>query len=39
MLLQESFDNRFSDFFKEGRILAFLNPSSLTEHNILKIPS
>ena len=40
MLLQESFDGRFSDFFEEDdRILAFLNPYSLTEHNILKMPS
>ena len=40
MLLQESFDGRFSDFFEEeDRILAFSNPSSLTEHNIPKMPS
>ena len=40
MLLQESFDGRFSDFFEEeDRTLAFLNRSSLTEHNIPKMPS
>ena len=39
MLLQESFDGRFSDFSEEDRIIAFLNPSSLPEHNILKMPS
>ena len=40
MLLQESFDGRFSDFSEEkGRIFAFLNPFSLTKHNILKMPS
>ena len=39
MLLQESFDGRFSDFSEEDRILAFLNPFSLTRHDILKMPS
>ena len=39
-LLQELFDGRFSDFSQEEDcILAFLNPFSLTEHNILKMPS
>ena len=39
MLLQESFDGRFSDFSEEDRILAFLNPFSFTEDNIQKMPS
>ena len=40
MLLLESCDGRFSDFSQEEDcILAFLNPFSLTEHNILKMPS
>ena len=40
MLLQESFDGRFSDFSEEkDRILGFLNPFSLTEYSILKMPS
>ena len=39
MLLQESFNGRFSDFSEKDRILAFLSPFSLTEHNIRKMPN
>ncbi|XP_076330028.1 general transcription factor II-I repeat domain-containing protein 2-like [Tachypleus tridentatus] len=40
ILLQEVFDTRFSDFAKEEDcMLAFINPFSLTEQNILKMPS
>ncbi|XP_076373031.1 general transcription factor II-I repeat domain-containing protein 2-like [Tachypleus tridentatus] len=40
ILLQEVFDSRFSDFAKEEDcMLAFINPFSLTEQNILKMPS
>jgi len=38
-LLQEAFDSRFSDFSEEDRMLAFINPFPLNEHNILKMPS
>jgi len=39
-LLQEAFDSRFSDFSEEeDRMLAFINAFSLSEHNILKMPS
>ena len=39
-LLQESFNNRFSDFSEEeDRMLAFVNPFSLNERNNLKMPS
>ncbi|XP_068209107.1 general transcription factor II-I repeat domain-containing protein 2-like [Palaemon carinicauda] len=39
ILLQEAFDIRFSDFSEEDCMLAFINPFSLTENNILKMPS
>ena len=38
-LLQEAFNNRFSDFSEEDRMLAFINPFSLNERSILKMPS
>jgi len=39
-LLQEAFDSRFNDFSEEeDRMLAFINPFSLSEYNILKRPS
>ena len=39
-LQQEAFNNRFSDFSEEeDRMLAFINPSSLNERSILKMPS
>ena len=39
-LLQEAFNNRFSNFSEEeDRILAFINPFSLNERSILKMPS
>ena len=39
-LLQEAFNNRFSDFSEEeDLILAFINPFSLNERSILKMPS
>ena len=39
-LLQESFENRFCDFVEEeSYIAAFLNPFSLSEQDILKMPS
>ena len=39
-LLQEAFLNRFSDFSEEeDYMLAFINPFSLNERSILKIPS
>lgn len=39
-LLQEAFVSRFSDFSEEeDRMLAFINPFSLNEHNTLKMPS
>ena len=38
-LLQEAFNNRFSDFSDEDCMLAFINPFSLNEHSILKMPS
>lgn len=39
-LLQESFESRFHDFAKEECcILAFTNPFSLSEQNIMKLPS
>ena len=37
-LLQEAFNNRFSDFSKD-RTLAFINPFSLNIRNNLKMPS
>ncbi|XP_068229614.1 general transcription factor II-I repeat domain-containing protein 2A-like [Palaemon carinicauda] len=39
ILLQEAFDSRFSDFAEEDCMLAFINPFSPTENNILKMPS
>ncbi|XP_076359110.1 general transcription factor II-I repeat domain-containing protein 2A-like [Tachypleus tridentatus] len=40
ILLQEVFDSHFSDFAKEEDcMLTFTNPFSLTEQNILKMPS
>ncbi len=39
-LLQESFESRFSDLAKEEKsTLAFINPFSFSEQNILKMPS
>jgi len=39
-LLNASFENRFCDFAKEeDRILAFINPFSLSERKIMKMPS
>ena len=39
-LLREAFNNRFSNFSeKEDHMLAFINPFSLNERNILTIPS
>ena len=39
-LLQESFESRFHDISKEeDSILAFTNPFSLSEQNIMKMPS
>ena len=39
-LLQEAFNNRFSDFSEEeDRMLTFINPFSLNERSILKMPS
>lgn len=39
-LLQESFESRFRDFAKEEDcILAFINPFSLSEQKIMKMPS
>jgi len=37
-LLHDSFDNRFCDFAKEDQILAFINPFSLSERQIKKMP-
>ena len=37
-LLQEAFNNRFSDF-SDHCMLAFINPFSLNERSILKMPS
>ncbi|XP_068200767.1 general transcription factor II-I repeat domain-containing protein 2-like [Palaemon carinicauda] len=39
ILLQEAIDSRFSDFAEKDCMLAFLIPFSLTENNILKMPS
>ena len=40
ILLQEAFECRFSDFaVEEECILAFINPFSRTEQNIVKMPS
>ena len=36
---QPTFDSYFKDFAEEECILAFINPFSLTEQNILKNPS
>ena len=38
-LLQESFESRFHDFAKEDSILALINPFSLSEQKIMKMPS
>ena len=38
-LLHDSFESRFCDFAKEDQILAFINPFSLSERKIMKIPS
>ena len=39
-LLQEAFNNRFSDFSEEeDRMLAYINPFSLNERSIRKMPS
>jgi len=39
-LLHNSFENRFCDFAKEENcILAFINPFSLSERKIMKMPS
>ena len=39
-LVQESFESRFQDFHKEEDcIFAFINPFSLSEQQIIKMPS
>jgi len=38
-LLQDSFQNRFCDIAEEDWILAFINPFSLSEQKIMKVPN
>jgi len=38
-LLQDSFESRFCDFAKEDSIFALMNPFSLNEQKVMKMPS